>query len=144
MPSNRVAIVSRNVFCGANNPFITGIFPARCRSPHQSSWRDGASRSKNVCELLAFKPPVLYANTEPSGQLSTTRFLVARSARDARTTRAPRASVACGKRSSETESTGAVQVIAGAGRESERVPCQRFDYCAGGFNDHLSAARNGG
>lgn len=47
-----------------------------------------------MCELLAFKPLVLYVNKEPSGQLSTMRFLVVKSARDARN-RAPRASVAC-------------------------------------------------
>lgn len=36
VPSNRVAMVSRKVFWGASNPFITGIFPARCKVPHQS------------------------------------------------------------------------------------------------------------
>lgn len=36
VPSKRVAMVSRKVFWGANNPFITGIFPARCEVPHQS------------------------------------------------------------------------------------------------------------
>lgn len=36
VPSNRVAMVSRKVFWGASNPFITGIFPARCEVPHQS------------------------------------------------------------------------------------------------------------
>lgn len=29
-------MVSRKVFWGASNPFITGIFPARCKVPHQS------------------------------------------------------------------------------------------------------------
>lgn len=28
--------MSRKVFWGASNPFITGIFPARCEVPHQS------------------------------------------------------------------------------------------------------------
>lgn len=28
VPSNRLAMVSRNVFCGAKRPFITGILPA--------------------------------------------------------------------------------------------------------------------
>lgn len=36
VPSNRVAMVSRKVFWGASNPFITGIFPAPCEVPHQS------------------------------------------------------------------------------------------------------------
>lgn len=38
------------------------------------------------------------------------------------------------------KSTGAVQVTA---RESE-TSCQRSVYCAAGFNDRLSTARNGG
>lgn len=36
VPSKRVAMVSRKVFWGASNPFITGIFPALCEIPHQS------------------------------------------------------------------------------------------------------------
>lgn len=36
VPSKRVAMVSRKVFWGASNPFITGIFPALCKIPHQS------------------------------------------------------------------------------------------------------------
>lgn len=71
-----------------------------------------------MCELLAFKPLVLYVNKEPSGQLSTMRFLVVKSARDARASSFGRV---C-KRSSETKSTGAVQVIARADRERERLP----------------------
>lgn len=36
VPSKRVAMVSRKVFWGASNPFITGIFPAWCEILHQS------------------------------------------------------------------------------------------------------------
>lgn len=39
VPSKRVAMVSRKVFWGASNPFITGIFPARCEILHQSLCR---------------------------------------------------------------------------------------------------------
>lgn len=44
VPSNRVAMVSRNVFWGASNPFITGIFSPCCPSPHQSHGGKGVSR----------------------------------------------------------------------------------------------------
>lgn len=36
VPSKRVAMVSRKVFWGASNPFITGIFPVWCEILHQT------------------------------------------------------------------------------------------------------------
>lgn len=109
VPSNRVAIVSRNVFCGANNPFITGIFPAKCRSPHQSYWREGSSRAN-----------VWGAPGWGAGPSWTSIYLVnsaqcdpstARRARGARA-RVARSSSCVFKWQEKMKPTGAVQVVA--------------------------------
>lgn len=121
VPSNRVAIVSRNVFCGANNPFITGIFPAWYRSPHQKlpeRRRESARCARrshlkrpNLCG--ARRHPVNSAQRgSPGGGGAPAMRAPARSG----------ASVACEGGGRGMRSTGAAQVRAGDDRERARLP----------------------
>ena len=109
--------MSRNVFCGANNPFITGIFSARCRSPHQSYWREGASRPNSWGASIQ-GAEVLW-NLQISSQLSTIRTRAGKVC-----TRCAHPCVCCVCKGGGVKPTGTVQVTGRHDRDSE-TPCQR-------------------
>lgn len=128
-------MVSRNVFWGASNPFITGIFSPCCPSPHQSHGGKGVSRPNVWGASVNTDPPRDQAVV--CGKLVKTDCNRGESERVCEM-RAPSNRMCVCVWQVDVTPAGAIQVTATPGRPREsqtreRAFCQQFHYYVNGF-----------